>query len=94
MTLKQRLFVQKYIKYGNATRAAYDIYNVKRRNSAAVIGSRLLRNVNVQREIDFVIEAERSIPTSIALLLKDMLENGTWRAKVEALKMAMRIHGY
>ena len=82
------------MKYGNATKAVYDIYNVKKRNSAAAIGCRLLRNVNVRKEIDRIFETEESIPVSIAALIKQMLEHGNWKERIFALKMAMKIHGY
>jgi phage terminase small subunit len=57
MTLKQRLFLKFYTRSFNATEAAYAVYNVKSRQSAAVIGSNLLRNVKVQKEIQRALEA-------------------------------------
>lgn len=82
------------MKRGNATEAAFHLYNVKNRKSAAVIGSRLLRNVNVIREIERVYEAEESIPTLMVKLLKETLEHGTGKEHVQAIKIAMRLHGY
>lgn len=93
MTIKQRLFIQRYLKYGNATRAAFDTYNVKKRNSAGVIGSRLLRNVKVIEEINSISEAEKEFPVLIVDLLKDVLKNGNGKDKVEAIKIGMRLHG-
>lgn len=93
LTIKQRLFIRKYLQYGNATEAAMTIYNTKSRRSAAVIGSRLLRNVNVRREIDRIVEAEGSIPAYIAKLLVDVIENGSWKEKIKAIQIALKLHG-
>lgn len=94
MTLKQRLFVSKYLEYGIATKAALEVYNAKNRSSAAVIGSRLLRNVNVKREIDCIFEANKTFPAYIVINLKKSIENGTPSERIKALQMALRLQGY
>ena len=68
MTIRQRLFIKFYFHSFNATEAALKAYNAKNRQSAAVIGSRLLRNVNVKREIHVAFKAE-------GLTLESMIEN-------------------
>ena len=94
MTLKQKTFVKRYIEYnGNATETVRNVYDVKSNNSAAVIGSRLLRNVKVIREINSISEAEKDFPMLIVELLKNVLQNGTGKEQVEAIKIDLKLHG-
>lgn len=51
LTDKQKLFCYYYVKYWNATKAYQKAYDCNRATAMAS-GSRLLRNVNVSREID------------------------------------------
>ena len=94
MTLKQKIFIKKYIEYnGNATKAVMEIYNVKSRNSAGVIGSNLLRNVKVKREIDRIIETDKSFLLYIADELKKSVEYGHGYERVEAIKLTFKLLG-
>ncbi len=94
MTLKQKAFIKKYIEHnGNATKAVKDIYNVRNDNSASVIGSRLLRNVKVSREIDRIIEADKTFLPYILNELKYSIENGSEVSKYKALMFAFKLHG-
>lgn len=47
LTFKQRKFVEVYIQTGNATESAMQAYDIKDRNSAAVIGFENLRKLNI-----------------------------------------------
>ncbi len=77
MRIKQQLFVKKYIQNkGNATEAAFEVYNVKNRNVAAATASRLLRNVNIQQGIRQSLEAQGLTPESIAEYLKRAIVSG------------------
>lgn len=51
MTLKQKKFVDEYIKCGNATEAYKLAYSLKSNNVAAVNSFRLLRNPNLRKYI-------------------------------------------
>jgi len=51
-TLKERKFVKEYIKDGNGTRAASEVYDVSNNNSAAVIASQNLRRLNIYDVLD------------------------------------------
>lgn len=93
MTIKQQLFIRKYLSYGNATKAVMEIYNTESRNSAGVIGCRLLRNVKVRREIDSILESEGSISSYMTTLLKNTIEFGNAREKFKALQMTFKLHG-
>ena len=72
MTLKQRLFLRQYTRSLNATEAAYTVYNAKSRQSAAVMGSRLLRSVKVQQELNVIFEAKGLSLESIIKGLMDI----------------------
>ncbi len=66
LTPKQKKFADKYLETGSATRAAKEIYSVGTENAAAVQGSRVLRNANVQAYLDKHIEMARSVIIEIA----------------------------
>lgn len=51
LTLKQHSFIDHYLQTGNATDATIKAGYTNDRDSAAQIGSRLLRNVKIQQEI-------------------------------------------
>lgn len=93
MTIKQQLFVRKYLELRNATKAVLEAYDVKNTNSAAVIGCRLLRNVNVRREIDRTIETEGSIPSRIVELIDNVYENGSVREQLKIAQLIFRFYG-
>lgn len=93
MTIKQQLFVRKYLELRNATKAVLEAYDVKNTNSAAVIGCRLLRNVNVRREIDRTIETEGSIPSRIVKLIENVSENGSTSDQLKVAQMLLRFYG-
>lgn len=96
MTLKQRLFLKLYTQSLNATKAAYEIYNVKSRQSAAVIGCRLLRNVNIQKEINALFEAKglstESIIKNLNAIAKSkptrITANDVLKANIELIKLS------
>ena len=95
MTLKQKLFVRFYLKTLNATEAAFTVYQTKNRQSSAVIGSRLLRNVNVQSEINAALEAGGLTLDSVVENLVEIAKatpdkvtaNDVLRANIELLKL-------
>lgn len=47
LTRKQQLFIQKYIEYRNATKAAMEVYECKDEISAASVGSENLRKLQI-----------------------------------------------
>lgn len=51
-TIKEKRFVKEYSKDGNATRAAREVYDVSNNNSAAAIGSEILRKLNISEVLD------------------------------------------
>lgn len=77
MTLKQRLFVKKYIENnGNATQAVLDTYDVKNKHTAESIGSENLRKPEVQREIGLALESAGLSNDYISELLRDATTAG------------------
>lgn len=67
LTIKQRKWIKLYLKYGNATKAAREVYDCANDDSAAVIGYENLRKLNYQ---DFLEEAG----ITDELLQKKMIE--------------------
>jgi len=93
VTLKQQLYIKKYIEHRNATKAVLDVYNVKNTNSAAVIGCNLLRNVKVQEEISRILEAERSVLSRTVKLLDYVTNYGTPRDQLKAIQVVLKLYG-
>lgn len=66
LTTKQTVFVREIIKGSNATQAALAAYQTNNVNSAKVIGSKLLTNVNVQEVINESLRSEGLAPSVLA----------------------------
>lgn len=81
MTIKQKRFIKEFTKNGNATRAAKIAYGHKNNNVSAAIGSRLLRNVNVQEEIRKHLQSEG---IDLKLVLNSLKANLVKGAGVQA----------
>lgn len=98
MTFKQRLFLKLYTRSLNATEAAYTVYNVKSRQSAAVIGSRLLRNVNVQKELNDAFMAKglglESIIESLVEIARAKPEKITGKDVLRATLELLKLRGF
>lgn len=63
MTIKQRLFISKYLEFGNATEAAAQVCNVKNRNVAGVIAWESLRKPQILEANDRHLKGgTRSLP--------------------------------
>lgn len=58
LNLRQKSFVKEFIRDGNATRAVKEVYGYGDNNACAATGSRLLRNVNIQKEIRELLQSE------------------------------------
>lgn len=93
MTIKQQLFINEYLKHRNATQAVIRVYDVSNKNSASVIGCRLLRNVKVQEAIDRIHESERSVLSRTVDLLDNVLNNGSPHDQLKACKVALKLYG-
>lgn len=66
LTRQQTIFVREVIKGSNATQAALAAYQTDNVNSAKVIGSRLLTNVNVREVINESLRSEGLSPSVLA----------------------------
>lgn len=77
MTLKQRVFVKKYIgNGGNGTQAAMEAYDAKNYNTAHVIASENLQKPTIQREIELALERAGLSDDYISELLRDATTAG------------------
>lgn len=72
MTLKQKLFIKKYLeKNGNGTKAALEVYDTKNPNVAHTIASENLQKPAVKREIELALERVGLNDEYIVELLKE-----------------------
>lgn len=77
MTLRQKLFVKKYLeRKGNGTQAVLETYDTIDPNVAGVISSENLRKPSIQKEIRQALEAKGLTPESIGGYLKKAIVSG------------------
>lgn len=69
MTIRQKLFFKKYFEFGNATEAAMQVYNVKKRSTAAQIGYENLRKPDIKQALRSYFERAERTPIYAAGLL-------------------------
>lgn len=93
MTIKQQIFVNKYLEFGNASEAAMWVYNTSKRNVAAQIGYENLRNPYIKEAIQSYLEHKMCLPTYVAEAFVDVLKNGTMMQKYEASRTYLKMQG-
>lgn len=93
MTIKQKIFVNKYIEFGNATEAAFYVYNTPKRNVAAQIGYENLRKPEIKQAIEWYFTHKNPDLISIVKTLKDALDNGTIAQRLRAGIVYFKIMG-
>ena len=94
LTLKQKRFVKSYVKNGNASEAVKEAYpNIKTENARCVMGSKLVRNGNIQRRIQEVLDETGLNPELIVSELKKLVQDGESSEKNKAIRTASEIMG-
>ncbi len=97
MTLKQKLFIKKYFEFGNATEAAMQVYNVKKRSTAAQIAYENLRKHDVISEIEAYFVREDLSPSyvsdRIAKMMVNTAKNGTPTQQLKVCELYLKING-
>lgn len=93
MTLKQRLFLDNYIKLGNSTEAALAVYKTRKRNVASQIGYENLRKPEIKEAIEAYFKRINPNPLDITEAFADVLKNGTARQKLEASIIFFKVMG-
>ena len=68
-----------------------DIYDTVNRKSAAVIGSKLLRNANIRSEIQNVIEATSNISMSKIEIIKSIIGDRKVKDKIALISFYLEI---
>jgi len=96
LTLKQKLFVDEYIKTKNATKAAMKIYDTKSKTMAAVIGSENIRKHNVAQRIEQVLRDAKYEPVASVRSIMSIEEKGnkrpeTYSASLKASEMLLKM---
>lgn len=97
-TLKEKKFVQEYLKTGNATEAASRSYLVKNRNVAKVIGAQNLTKLNFTDYFDQLGLDDQSLVGSLieathATRYSYDQEAPDWNNRLKALELCMRLKG-
>jgi phage terminase small subunit len=100
MNQRQQLFAYKYLETGNATLAYKVAYGVEDDNTAAVSGSKLLRNAKVSA---FISERQKATAQQVEASIEDVVRSisrlaataRTDSEKLKALDMLMKhLGGY
>ena len=91
LTNKQKQFLKEYFKTKNATEAAWRSYDCKNRMSANRIGSENLAKLGINNEIQFWLEEVGLTDGKLAEDLKNIRNKKDWRAKIEAIKIEMKL---
>ena len=91
MTIKQQIFVRKYLDFRNATKAVMEIYDTANRNSAAVIGCKLLRKANIKSEIEREIEATGVLSMSRIEMIKSIINDQKIKDKIGMIRFFLEI---
>lgn len=97
LTHKQKVFVREIIKGNNATQAALAAYQTNNVNSAKVIGSRLLTNVNIQELVNESLRSESLSPSVLAKNIGNLASSTPQKVSGETVLKAnielLKLHG-
>lgn len=87
LTLKQKQFCKEYVNQkGNATNAYLSVYQVKNKNTASANASRLLRNANILKEIELVLQENGLNNFIVDICLLDLItQNDNLHIKIKAI---------
>lgn len=99
LTIKQRIFIAKYLETSNCTEAASVTYDVDNRNVAGVIGWENLRKPKISRAIRYALEVGGISDEFLASSLKAIIEAGTGvkataKSSLEATELVFKLKGY
>jgi hypothetical protein len=98
LTLKQKLFVNEYVKTKNGKKAVLKVYDTKNENVASSIASTMLRKENVKLSIEKILarvgyNPESSIDNLIAIEQAET-KKITGSDKINASKFLLELAGY
>lgn len=71
--MKQKKFLNIYLGLGNATEAAFQVYNCKNRNVANAIGAENLAKPSIRLAVDNALRRQGLTVSDSAKALKDLL---------------------
>lgn len=100
LSIKHKTFCELYIKYkGNGTKAYIEVYKSKNINSAAVLASRLLKDVNIIEYINYLndeIKSDRiadlqEIQIELSNIIRD--KKSMAKDKIAASKLLLESQG-
>lgn len=94
MTLKQQLFVNKYLEMGNGTAAAMEVYNTEKMNVAAEIAYENLRKPEIKNAINAYLTHKSNLSTYVLDEFVNLLKNGTGAQRLAAINTYFKIMGF
>lgn len=93
MTIKQKLFIQKYLTTGNGTQAVLAVYKVKDANVASSIAYENLRKPDIQNDIKTYFEREGLGVPSVLKTIKNVMDNGSPVDRLNASIFCLKLMG-
>lgn len=95
-TIKEKKFVNEYLKTGNATEAAQKVYNAKSYNSSANIGYQNLKKLDFPTILDRAGITDDFIAKTIrgGMKAKNNLGKPEWASRLKATELATKSKGH
>ena len=99
LTVKQKMFVNEYLKTKNGTAAAMRVYDVKNKNTAKVIASQNLTKTNIMESIEKSLQAQGYSPQDSVRRLVSTAEEGTGKKatagdQIRADELLLKLSGH
>lgn len=92
LTIKQKLFLKRYIELKNATKAALEVYDCTY-ESARAIGAQNLAKLNIHDELQYWFERKDMTDAKLVDNIKKLQDFKEWQALKEGIKLEMQLKG-
>ena len=96
ITLKQRVFIQKYLESGNGTQSALEAYDTNDPEVASVIASENLTKPNIKDEIQRVLSSKgltlQDITSKLGTIANEKDIRPTASDSIRALDILLKLH--
>lgn len=100
LTVYERVFLEKYLRYKNGTKAALETFNIQGKNKrkiASTMASQILQRPRITQYINGLISDEELV----RLLKKGLyacrtsgsIRHADWNTRIKSLEIAFRLHG-
>lgn len=95
-TIKEKKFLQEFIKTGNATEAAARVYDVKNRKNARAMGTETLAKLDITEIMEEKgLTDEKIVDTLLdGMEAENNLGKPEWTARLKATELSSKIKGH